>query len=556
MPRAVRLLVGLAIASSAILPGSLAAQAEFAVPVAPGQLRVDITPWWLSYDHYFDPAAPGTLVPLSAAYQADTFGVAALPFLAPSQTQIRAASGVGDFVLNLGATEVALTSSIRTIPIGFELGLSKWLAVGVSVPIVRSRVDVGFRTDSTRTGNVTWNPGYFNAGLDSAFRSQMNAALAALQTQATGGPAALRAQAQALLGTLQPFLAVSSAPFLPNGSTAAAAGITTRLDSAETAYAQLAAQYAAGGVTLPPLTELIAMPDSASVLTRDSLEQLFNDTRLPVQSDTFGTFVRTGLGDVTAHATLQLANRAGLRGQLVVTTRFPTGTAPSAYEIADLGTGTHEFGLDLALAGDVRLADRFLVHGVARAGGSGSDQLPMRVTPPDLPFAPVAQVATIKRSPGSYVGLDLDPVWMLDDAFSVRVVYRYFNQAATRHSYVTAGDSARVGLPAGVLDEGTAMQWMRIGGGVTFSTLDRYAKGLASLPYTLTVSYENTVWGRTGRVPQVGEFRITLRAYLNLFGQKAASQAETPPPASTPDSTGSQPPAPASSPPSPDRRTP
>jgi hypothetical protein len=261
------------------------------------------------------------------------------------------------------------------------------------------------------------------------------------------------------------------------------------------------------------------MPDSASVLTRDSLEQFFNDPRLPMQADTFGTVVRTGLGDLTAHLTWQLADGPGYRGQLVLTTRFPTGTAPSASNFTDLGTGTHQYGFDGALASDFRLGSHFLVHAVARAGGGLADRIPMRVTPPDLPFAPVAQVATIKRAPGSYVGLDLDPVWMMDDAFSVRVVYRYFSAGATRHSYVDAADSLRTGLPANVLDEGTAMQWMRIGGGVTFSTLERYTKGLASLPYTLTVSYENTIWGRSGRVPQVGEFRMTLRAYVNLFGK-------------------------------------
>ncbi|OYV64530.1 MAG: hypothetical protein B7Z72_13115, partial [Gemmatimonadetes bacterium 21-71-4] len=203
--------------------------------------------------------------------------------------------------------------------------------------------------------------------------------------------------------------------------------------------------------------------------------------------------------------------------QIILTTRFPTGTAPSATSFTDLGTGTHQYGFDLALANDIRLGERLLIHGVARAGGGAADQIPMRVTPPDLPFAPIAQVATIKRTPGSYLGLDLDPVWMLDDAFSVRILYRFFARGATRHSYVDPADAARVGLPASVLDEGTAMHWMRIGAGVTFSTLDRFTKGLASLPYTLTVSYENTVWGRAGRVPQESVFRMTLRAYVNLF---------------------------------------
>ena len=73
-------------------------------------------------------------------------------------------------------------------------------------------------------------------------------------------------------------------------------------------------------------------------------------------------------------------------------------------------------------------------------------------------------------------------------------------------------------LPASVLDQQTAMRWMRIGGGVTFSTLDRYSKGRASLPYSVTVSYESTIWGGGGRVPQATVFHVTLRGYVRLFG--------------------------------------
>jgi len=523
MPRPARLLLALGIASSAILPGSLAAQAEFAVPVRPGQLRIDIDPYWLSYDHYFDPGSPGTLVPVAAPFQADSFGVAQLPFLSGPQSQIQQVSGVGTFTFDLGATQVAMTKSVRTIPIGFELGLSRRLAIGATVPLVQSRVDVSFLVDSTRPGNVGLNPGLNNPSAVAPFQSQIAAALSALQAQADSGPAALRSQAQALLATLQPFLGLSAAPLLPLPSTAAATGITTRLDSAQAAYAQLAGQYSAAGVTLPVFTDALLLPDSGATLGRAGLEQFFSDPGLPVAADTFGTMLHTGIGDVSAHLTYQLRDADAFRSQILVTARFPTGSPPSATSFVDLGTGTHEFGLDAALASDVRLGDRFLLHTVVRGGGAAADQLPMRVTPPGLPFAPFSQVATIKRTPAPYVGLELDPVWLMDDAFSVRVLYQFFSQGTTRHSYVNPADSAQVGLPASVLDEGTAMRWMGIGVGVTFSTLDRFTRGLAAVPYNLTVSYENTIWGREGWVPQQGIFRITLRAYANLFGKTAAS---------------------------------
>jgi hypothetical protein len=517
MARPVRLLLLFAIASGAIRPGTLAAQAEFAVPVAPGQLRLDITPFWLSYDQRFDPSAPGTLVPLRDAYQSDSFGVAQLPFLGTLQNQLRDATGSSAFTLSLGATQVSLTKSIRTIPVGFELGLTRRLAVGVTVPIVRSRVDATIRADTTAPGTVGWNPGYRTPALVAGFQQQMTDALAALRAQADTGPAALRAQAQALADLLQPFFDVSGAPFLPRTGTTGAGFMTARLDSAEAAYAALAAQFGGVGVTLPALTDTLALPDSTSILRHDDLEQLFSDPNLPLAADTFGTVVRTGIGDVSAHLTYQLADGTHERAQLLLTARFPTGKAPSANDFLDLGTGTHQFGYEAALANDLRLSEHFLLHAVARWGGARSDRLPMRVTSPDLPFAPASALATIERSPATYLGLSLDPVWMLDDAFSVRVLYQYFNRGATRHSYADPADSLRVALPASVLDEGTAMRWMRVGGGVTFSTLDRYIRRQASLPYTLTVSYENTIWGRAGWVPQLSMFRITLRAYVKLF---------------------------------------
>ena len=124
----------------------------------------------------------------------------------------------------------------------------------------------------------------------------------------------------------------------------------------------------------------------------------------------------------------------------------------------------------------------------------------------------------MRRAIGNYVGLDLTPTWRVDDAFSLGVRYAFFRQAATHYTYVDAADSARVGLPASVLDAETAVRWMRIGAAVTFSTLDRFASGRASLPYTLTVGYQNTFWGRGGRTPQASMVYLTLATYFRLWG--------------------------------------
>ena len=516
MPRASRLAAIVFLAISALVAGPLAAQTEFATPLARGQLRLDFTPVWSSWDHRWDQNSTG-LIPLTADYATDSLGVSTLPFLQPLQDTLSKVAGAG-FALNLGHPLIALNASVRTMPIGLEYGLTRRLAIGVTVPIVRSRVDVSFQMDSSslRKSNVGWNPAFLGDTSVLAFRRQLSAALAALQTQATSGPAGLRSQAQATIAELQPLLAVSYAPFLPRGSTDGAKNLATNLQTADSAYLALAAQYAALGDTLPQISAPLALPDTTALQTAD-LERLFEDPALGIGIDSFATIVRTGIGDITAHATYQFADGGRYRGQLIVTTRFPTGQAPSASNFLDLGTGTHEFGLEAALASDVILSRNFLVHAVARAGGSATDQIQMRVTPPSFPIALLTQVAEIKRQPAPYLAFDVDPTWMLDDAFSVRVAYGYFTQGTMRHSYVNAADELRVGLPASVLDEGTAMRWMRVGTEVTFLTLDRYSKGRASLPYNVSVGYDNTIWGRGGRVPQASVFHISFRAFFTLF---------------------------------------
>jgi hypothetical protein len=518
----------LCIGAGAALAGPLRAQTEIAVPVARGTLRFDITPFWLSYDHRFGLGVPGyadgAAVPINLDFQAESLGVQSLPFLRPLQSNIQAAAGLSGFSLNLGHTTTVMEASVRTIPIGLEYGLTSRLAIGVVVPIVRSRVDVNFAVDTT-TGKRS-NVAFADAAAVSPFRTQVDAAIAALQQQAASGPPSLRGPAQILLQQLQPFQYLAHGFLLPVSSTDAGDSVALHLTGAETAYATLLAQYASNGVTLPLLNTSLTLPDSAT--TRDDLERLFSDSTLPLAGDTIGTIVRTGIGDITAHATYQFADGPQYRGQVLVTTQFPTGGTPYTSSYLDLGTGTHQFAVEGALSNDVLIGSTFLIHAVARIGGARADDIQRRVTPPDLPFATIAQLAMVHRNPGAWFGVEVAPTWMLDDAFSVRLTYSYFNQAQTHYTYVNAADSARVGYSAGVLDFGTDQRLSRIGGAVTFNTMPRYLAGTASLPYSLTVSYENTVWGRGGLVPQASIFRIQLRAYIRLFGGEPKRRESTP----------------------------
>lgn len=526
------------------LPGALLAQGDEAPPPAPGVVRVLVPPVWWHWDQRFSQGttgyADGQRVPLGVDLSADSLGTAQLPFLGPSDSALRAVSGLPTFSLNIGRSSLALSANVRTEPVGLAIGLSRRLSLSVLVPLVRSRVETSFRLDSS-AANVGWNPAYQRAGAYDGFRQQVDSVLAALRAQAAGGPAALRAQAQAALtryGTLlcglygvaggMPTSAASpctgattatAAPFLPLRSSAPGDSIGTRLAAAQAGYATLAALYAGAGVAMPAFNDTFPLP--ATPLTRDDFQRFLTDSTLGVDGDSLAMALHTRLGDVEVGATYAFAERPSWRGLVTATVRLPTGMVDAESNFIDVGTGEHQLGIELATRNDIAIGAGFRLVATARAGTRRANQLWRRVSPPWLPIAPLSSRALVRRAIGDYVGLDLTPTWRIDDAFSLGVRYAFFRQAATRYTYVDAADSARVRLPASVLDAETVVRWMRIGAAVTFSTLDRFAAGRASLPYVLTVGYQNTFWGRGGRTPQAGMVYLTLATYFRLRGSGA-----------------------------------
>jgi hypothetical protein len=532
----------------ATLPRSVAAQGEDARPLRAGTLRISLAPDWSRWDHRFGEGTPGfadgALEPAGVDFSTDSLGTAQLPFLTSLETRIRNVTGLSAFRLNLGRARLTLNHSYRVVPLALELGLTRRLAIGVVVPIVRSRVEVfllGPDTaggDAATRGNVGWNPAYLTAGSLDGFRLQVDSVLQALAFQATNGPPALQAQAQAMLDALGPplcelwavtgpasaadaagpcaaFGTAEAAPFLPDTASEAGRAILAWLASAQTSYDQLSQQYAAQGITLPGFASGLMLP--LVPLDSTDLRRFFFDRAGPVAADSLTSVLRTRLGDIEVGATFQLADRARLRSQLAVVVRLPTGYVDSKDNLVDVGTGDHQLDVEVGLRTDLVLGRALWVHAGGRFGRQFADQLERRVSPANLPFAPRASLALVRRDLGDYAALDLVPNWRLDDAFSLGVGWHWFRQGPSRHSYVTATDQTRIGWPASVLDQETAVSRMRVGAGLTFSTLSRYAAGRASLPYTVTASWQNTFWGEGGRVPAASVFNLTIRGYVRIW---------------------------------------
>jgi hypothetical protein len=527
----------------AVLPRSVVAQGEDAAQLRPGTLRITLAPDWSRWDHRFGEGTPGyargALEPAGIDFSSDSLGIGQLPFLSGVETRVRNLTGLSAFRLNLGRAQLTLNTSVRVVPLGLELGITRRLAIGVTVPIVRSRVEAFLLGPDTvgggaaTRGNVGWNPAFLDPAAMDMFRLQVESVLQALAERAASGDA----QAQAMLDAIAPQLcdlwalsypagggAAGPCPatdpygstLLPVGGTEAADSLANRLDGTRAAYEELRQEYREDGDTmLPAFDQAFPLPDAP--LDSNDLRRFFFDRGGQLAADSLTSVLRTRLGDIEAGATYQLAARPWLRSLLTVVVRLPTGYVDSKDNLIDVGTGDHQLDVEVGLRNDIVLGSAFWIHAGGRYGMQFPDQLDRRVSPAHLPFAPFAASARVKRDLGDYVAIDIVPNWRLDDAFSLGLGWHYFRQGATRFSYPDPTDEARIGLPASVLDRETAITRMRIGAGMTFSTLSRYAAGRARLPYTVTASYQNTFWGTGGRVSAASVFNLTIRGYVTVW---------------------------------------
>lgn len=530
-------------------PQPLRAQGEQATPLRRGTVRLGVDGWWSHATDRFGAATPlapglatGTIEPLGRYFGGDSLGSTELPWLAAAETELRSLTGIADYDLNLGRSRLTVETSVRHTPIRLDVAVTRRLVLGVAVPIVRARTyafqELPDTTVAGSFGNVGWNPELAVPGTFDGFRFDVDGALAALQLQATSGPPALQGQARAMLLQLQPFLcglyvlgggaaasqsspcwngaSLPAATFLPVTATAAGDSIATRVSRAQSDYDQLRQQYAALGVTMPVFATGYDLP--GATLDSSDIRRYVSDAAFPLAAETLTTVVRTGIGDIEMGGWYQLAMGPRLRSQVGALVRLPTGTVDGSDNLIDVGTGDGQTDIEILTRNDIVFGPRLWLHAGGRFGVQMSHELPRRVSPYWQPYAPAAGLATVRRTPGRYLALDVVPNWQLDDAFGVGLGYHLYTQGATEYAYAAA-DSATIALlmPASVLGEGTGITRMRIGAGVTFSTLNRYLEGRSRLPYRVTWSYQRTFFGRGGQVERASVMTLAIEAYLSPF---------------------------------------
>src|SRR5207302_972232 len=139
-------------------PGPLTATDAAVIPT--GAFRVRLLTQWTRYDEQF--GVPGTAanvaIPFAHGLNVDSLGVSQIPRLAATQSQIRSASGLPQFVLDLGKLTTAADTRIVSSPLLVEYGLTRRLMLGVLVPLVQTRTSVVAQLNQ-RKDSLAYNVG-------------------------------------------------------------------------------------------------------------------------------------------------------------------------------------------------------------------------------------------------------------------------------------------------------------------------------------------------------------------------------------------------------------
>ena len=480
-----------ALLASALLTGSAAAQVLDETMVPRGQLRLQAHPTFSAWDSRFGRAADGTEREEELASDlTDSMGVALFPGIRTMADLLEGVSGTTGYAPGIGATAGRMTQNVTRIDFGGHLGVFDWLTIGVVVPWMRTRsaVDVAFRPDSL-TATLGINPTLTDPAAVSGYLGALGSAAASADAYAAsacaGGPSATCTSAQALASRATGFRdtfqgAYAASPFFPLAGTPMA-----------TALAQAAASLdvdltAAGlsGIILP-----VAV--ASQLVTNESFRELPVTAGAGIEGSRLAP--RTSLwqtGDVEVSALLRLLELhdsspetgaqpiARLVAGFVV--RLPTGIPEDPDVFLDLGHGDGQTDLEGRLSGWVRLGRLSLAAG-GRYGVQRETTVTKRIAAPEVPMPPLSTRAEATWRPGSYLGIDVAPSLRLTEELWLVGEYRYFQKDRDELELLQPG----LGLDPMILTAESGVKAHRIGGGLRFGTVEKWAAGRAPTPFEL-----------------------------------------------------------------------
>lgn len=547
-----RLFVALLTAAASSIPGTAGAQAvtglgEDATLPPAGSLRLRVQSEWTYYDQRYVTAAgqsgSGTLQPLGATFTLDTLGARQLPILRPLQDSLTALSGVPGLSVSLGRTRAQITDRITQVPITLEAGISRWLSISATVPIVHTVSNVFFSANPTGTeGNIGINPALTDGAAlasDTAFAQQILRSAAAVQAYCTGS-GANTSQCAGATG-----FASSATVFARSVATLYGAGVfvpTRRsnlqgaVDTRAQAYRNSLNSFASIAGSGVPSVSAAGVVGAATSLATPDIQHVLSDTAFGVQLDPLQTVSHTHIGDVEVAAKLALFDSFRSRGMsrfephgvnarvsVEAGYRFPTGEVNSADNLTDIGTGTHESALLLRGYTDVIVGRHFWASLVARQTRQMASDVTIRYASPDVVFPTIGSRQTVQRQLGNLTEIEASPRWVFNDFVSLGGQYLYRRKAADSYSVAgaIANNSASSGTTLSTFDPlefaaGSDFTEHSVGGGLVFSNAHAVQMGRSRFPFDVSYLHSETIRGSGGKVPKLITDQIQIRVYRRV----------------------------------------
>lgn len=465
--------------------------------------------------------------------------------------------------LSFGSLDYREISNRRVaLPLGLEIGILDRLSLDVTVPLVQTRSQSFFGYDTT-SATVTAgmsavpDPVSFFGGIEAA-ETQLAELLASgtLTPEEAAQAAALLANSTTYSDALE--RRVMENLFLPVAATTAGLQMLA-------AYEALAAGYTTFGLALPTFE----LPLGA---TGSDLDALFASAQLDADPpgtvrrgysvgelevglrfgiiDTFTpitAFEETipaplepeaeegapappeGEEDEEAEArrpvelsetVLRLARRpptVQFRTTVGAKYRFalsdPNGIPyldPRNFLAIPIGDGTTD--VEISLFQDIRVGPRFLFLASGYFGFQMTDEVDLRVRPPDQPFGLSSTLATLQRKLGDYIAARVAPQFSINNALSIGAEYSFWNKGSDEYQ-ILAGS---VGT-AEPLEVETSQTRHMLGVGVFYRTQDLWEVGRTSLPVEISLIYQTSIAGSGGQTPAGDRVTVYLRLPFKVF---------------------------------------
>ncbi len=501
--------------------------------VPSGHLRLDIDATYVTWDERFGLRSEGgSLVeevePLGWNLSSDALGSDRLPGAALTEARLRTLFGNPNYRFNLGSTNHLLAAHIRRVPLGFRLGVFRWLTVGASLPMVQRKLD----------SELVYTPGQANAGLAPSasvrapFMNEYGNALAEARTviasfcavdestpECRTGRAVL-AEGDALLGSLATLF--GEAVFFPLEGSAAGQDLAGRVEEVRTGLSNI-------GVTSFTAPLPLGAPMDRAGFDSLVVAPVFGATGLPVED----MDALWEPGDLEVGAALQVLNvtprpadppgpgeaadsvvgpgqdsgggfgvRLGVAGTLRLGTGSPQDTIR---EFLDMEIAEGQMDIEVRAFGGVDWARRVGLTFDVRYGIASPVYVRRRIGPPDRGFAPRPPLETVQWRPGNYLEYGIAPQLLLTPELAVGFVYRSLSRGADSF----AGDVAD--LAALSLETDAEVRSM----GVDV----RYSSFLGGgFPVVARFGWEAARGGTGGRTPKTGRVRFGASLYWRLWG--------------------------------------